>query len=173
MFHRLLKESLKGRCSNSHIEVQMILDWRCVICECTSAAQYILSSQFLGELLTYLDSWEQSVSQRKGPFSAAERKQMILSDITLNGIRMTGMSHLMTFVVTYIIAAKSFMELIPYIFQIDLFSQWEIKSRRPRKVFWMSTAKRKHEWQPYCVWIFEEHSNSSDHRFNTCQRHHQ
>jgi len=32
---------------------------------------------------------------------------------------MTGMSHLMTFVVTYIIAAKSFMELIPYIFQIE------------------------------------------------------
>ena len=44
---------------------------------------------------------------------------MILSDITLNGIRMTGMSHLLAFVVSHIIAAKSFTELIPYLFQIE------------------------------------------------------
>ena len=44
---------------------------------------------------------------------------MILSDIMLNGIRMTGMSHLLAFVVSHIIAAKLFMELIPYLFQIE------------------------------------------------------
>ena len=44
---------------------------------------------------------------------------MILSDITLNEIRMTGMSHLLAFVVSHIIAAKSFMELILYLFQIE------------------------------------------------------
>jgi len=38
MFHHLLKEGLKEGCSNSHIEVQMILDRWYVICEYTSAA---------------------------------------------------------------------------------------------------------------------------------------
>ena len=53
-----------------------------------------LPLQFLGELLTYLDCWEESVKKRKGPFSAADRKQMTLSDVTLNGIRITGIPHL-------------------------------------------------------------------------------
>jgi len=42
-------------------------------------------------LLLYLDYWKNSVNKRKGPFSAAERKQMMLSKVTQNGIRITGM----------------------------------------------------------------------------------
>ena len=44
------------------------------------------------ELLSYLDHWRNSVKKRKGPFNAAERKQMLLSDITENGMRLTSMS---------------------------------------------------------------------------------
>lgn len=43
------------------------------------------------DLLSYLDHWRNSVKKRIGPFSKAERKQMLLSDITQNGMRMTSM----------------------------------------------------------------------------------
>lgn len=42
------------------------------------------------EVLSYLDHWKSSVEKRKGPFTPAERKQMMLSDVTQNGIRITG-----------------------------------------------------------------------------------
>ena len=41
------------------------------------------------ELLSYLNHWKLSTEKRVGPFSAAERKQMQLSDITQNGIKIT------------------------------------------------------------------------------------
>ena len=47
--------------------------------------------QFMKEMLSYLDHWKRSVESRKGPFSQAERKQMMLSDITQNGMRITSM----------------------------------------------------------------------------------
>ena len=43
------------------------------------------------EVLDYLNHWKKSVEKRKGPFSATDKKQMMLSDITQNGIRLTGM----------------------------------------------------------------------------------
>ena len=46
---------------------------------------------YFKEILGYLNQWKQSVDKRKGPFSAAERRQMMPSDVTLNGIRITGM----------------------------------------------------------------------------------
>lgn len=45
---------------------------------------------FLEEVLQYLKAWEKSVNTRKGPYSKDERKQMMLSDITQNGIKITG-----------------------------------------------------------------------------------
>lgn len=41
------------------------------------------------EVLAYLDHWKRTVDQRKGPFSSTDRKQMLLSDITQNGMRIT------------------------------------------------------------------------------------
>ena len=41
-------------------------------------------------VLAYLDHWKLTVQKRAGPFSAADRKQMMLSDITQNGMRITG-----------------------------------------------------------------------------------
>ena len=40
-------------------------------------------------MLVYLDHWKRSVDKRRGPFSPADRKQMMLSDITQNGMRIT------------------------------------------------------------------------------------
>ena len=48
---------------------------------------YFLESEFL----VYLDSWEDSVSKRKG-FEASERKRMLLSSETLLGLRITNES---------------------------------------------------------------------------------
>jgi len=39
--------------------------------------------------LAYLDSWEASVRGRDGPFSAEERSNMLLSEETRLGLRMT------------------------------------------------------------------------------------
>ena len=41
------------------------------------------------EFLPYLKEWEESVVTR-GNFSKAEKKQMLLSSETLEGLRMTG-----------------------------------------------------------------------------------
>ena len=43
------------------------------------------------DLLSYLDHWRNLVKKQIGPFSTTERKQMLLSDITQNGMRMTSM----------------------------------------------------------------------------------
>ena len=40
--------------------------------------------------LAYLDHWKQSVEKRTGPFTRADRKQMMLSDITQNEMKITG-----------------------------------------------------------------------------------
>ena len=42
-----------------------------------------------GDFLLYLKSWEESVSQRPN-FKKGEQNKMLLSEATLNGIRMTG-----------------------------------------------------------------------------------
>lgn len=48
--------------------------------------------QFLeNEFLTYLDDWEKSVSNRES-FTDSERKQMLLSQETLLGLRVTSMN---------------------------------------------------------------------------------
>ena len=47
-----------------------------------------LKEDFLG----YLQEWDTSVEQRTGDFTEAERKKMRLSDETLEGLRMTGIS---------------------------------------------------------------------------------
>ena len=44
----------------------------------------------LEEFLPYLDSWETSVMERPG-FTDVEKKKMLLSQPTLDGLRMTGM----------------------------------------------------------------------------------
>ena len=47
-------------------------------------------AQFLrSEFLPYLKAWEDSVKSRKG-FTAKEKKMMMISQETLNGIRITG-----------------------------------------------------------------------------------
>lgn len=40
----------------------------------------------------YLEHWKKSVAARRGPFSTADWKQMMLSDITQNGIKITGIA---------------------------------------------------------------------------------
>ena len=47
-------------------------------------------NQFMESMLAYLDHWKLTVQKRVGPFPAADRKQMMLSDITQNGMRITG-----------------------------------------------------------------------------------
>ena len=42
-----------------------------------------------GDFLSYLKSWEDSVEKRPN-FKKAEKNRMLLSDVTLEGIRMTG-----------------------------------------------------------------------------------
>ena len=40
-------------------------------------------------VLVYLNHWKKSVDKRKGPFSIADKKQMTLSEITQNGMKIT------------------------------------------------------------------------------------
>ena len=42
-----------------------------------------------GSFLKYIDEWESS-AKRQGQLSAAERRQLCLSEETLEGLRMTG-----------------------------------------------------------------------------------
>ena len=44
------------------------------------------------DILVYLQHWKKSVVARRGLFSTADQKQMMLSDITQNGIKITGMA---------------------------------------------------------------------------------
>ena len=51
---------------------------------------YCFHPQFLeSEFLPYLDAWEDSVMKREGKYEIAERKRMLLSTETLQGIRIT------------------------------------------------------------------------------------
>jgi len=43
------------------------------------------------EVLDYLKHWKKSVETRKGPFTTADKKHMMLSDVTQNGMKMTSM----------------------------------------------------------------------------------
>lgn len=45
-----------------------------------------LEKDFLG----YLKEWDDSVGERQGDFTIAERKKMCISEETLDGLRMTG-----------------------------------------------------------------------------------
>ena len=40
-------------------------------------------------MLVYLEHWKRSVDKHRSLFSPADRKQMMLSDITKNGMRVT------------------------------------------------------------------------------------
>ena len=62
------------------------------------------------EFLTYLDCWEKSVHDREG-FSSAEKKMMLLSQETRNGLRITGILH------TYIICIYIYI----YIYNTSLY----------------------------------------------------
>ena len=58
--------------------------------EATSANGVSVYLQFLrDEFLPYLKAWEDSVNSREG-FTANEKKMMMISQETLNGIRITG-----------------------------------------------------------------------------------
>ena len=58
--------------------------------EATSANGVSVYLQFLrDEFLPYLKAWEDSVHSREG-FTANEKKMMMISQETLNGIRITG-----------------------------------------------------------------------------------
>ena len=45
------------------------------------------------DVLNYLEHWRKSVAHRRGPFDTSDRKQMMLSDITQNGIKITGKAY--------------------------------------------------------------------------------
>lgn len=64
----------------------------------------------------------QSVEKRTGPFTRADCKQMMLSDITQNGMKITGIycSH-SRYLCTFTPVVHSFLELIPIIFKIPGF----------------------------------------------------
>lgn len=40
-------------------------------------------------MLVYLDHWKKSVDKHRGPFSSADRKQMMLSEVTQNWMKIT------------------------------------------------------------------------------------
>lgn len=69
--------------------------------------------------LAYLDHWKQSVEKRIGPFTPADHKQMMLSDITQNGMKITGIyCSYSRYLCTFTPVVHSFLELIPIIFKI-------------------------------------------------------
>ena len=79
----------------------------------------VCALQFMKDLLSYLDHWRSSVKKRIGPFSTTERKQMLLSDITQNGMRMTSMLiKLLLCIIHMQNIVSSFLELIPVLFKI-------------------------------------------------------
>ena len=45
------------------------------------------------DVLNYLEHWRKSVAHRRGTFDTSDRKQMMLSDITQNGIKITGKAY--------------------------------------------------------------------------------
>lgn len=63
-------------------------------------------------VLVYLDHWKLTVQKRAGPFTPAERKQMMLSDITQNGMRITGTP--MCTVISVTIFLKYFIQCIHF-----------------------------------------------------------
>ena len=76
------------------------------------------------ELILYLDDWKKTVNDRDD-CEDDEKKQMLLSSITEQGIRMTGVHLMVTIVLFYfIILVCSFLELIPYLFSIEVVSSF-------------------------------------------------
>lgn len=75
--------------------------------------------QFLEELISYLDHWKDTVTKRDG-CDDEEKKQMVLSNITDRGIRITGTYPAIIVCLLTIISilVSSFLELIPYLFKI-------------------------------------------------------
>ena len=78
--------------------------------------------QFLREeFLPYLKAWKESVKKREG-HTAQERKMMIISQETLNGIHITGINmtlSLFNYLITfYVHAVSSFLELVPLILNL-------------------------------------------------------
>ena len=79
--------------------------------------------------MPYLEDWEKSVNSRKG-FDDGEKKRMLLSQETLDGIRMTSMFPsyeqwsllLIRIMIPYYILAKSFVELVRYVLGSQSFS---------------------------------------------------
>ena len=68
-------------------------DFKFVICLCVFFAcmhdkfvNYVLLEQ---DFLGYLDSWEKDVNAREG-FTADEKKRMLLSQETIEGLQITG-----------------------------------------------------------------------------------
>ena len=54
------------------------------------------------DIRVYLEHWKKSVAARRGPFSTADRKPMMLSDITQNGIKITGIASTNTCVLIFL-----------------------------------------------------------------------
>ena len=72
-------------------------------------------------VLVYLDHWKKSVDKRKGPFSPADRKQMALSEITQNGMKITSrfiISMVQACFIFSFCAVNSFLELIPFLLKL-------------------------------------------------------
>jgi hypothetical protein len=73
------------------------------------------------EFLPYLKAWKESVKKREG-HTAQERKMMIISQETLNGIHITGINmtlSLFNYLITfYVHAVSSFLELVPLILNL-------------------------------------------------------
>jgi len=72
----------------------------------------------LKELILYLDHWKKTVNDRND-CEDDDKKQMVLSSTTEQGIRMTGVYLVVTITVfTIKLLVFSFWELIPYLFSI-------------------------------------------------------
>ena len=70
--------------------------------------------------MTYLDSWEKSVSQRKG-FDKKEKEMMLLSRQTREGLRLTGKFYNHAYACSlflFSLVVNAFVELIEYLFRI-------------------------------------------------------
>ena len=64
----------------------------------------------------YLDEWQQSVESRPG-FTRKQKQHMLLSSETMRGLRITGYTvTLLSVINNFLPAAKSFVEMIRYLF---------------------------------------------------------
>ena len=67
------------------------------------------------EFLPYLNIWEKSVSFREG-FKNSQKKMMLLSQQTRQGLRMTGAN---AFINNFYFMVRSFVELVQYLFSLN------------------------------------------------------